>query len=393
MGLISTEVEINLHGNNIPYYENLGYEIPRIKKQWVMRTPRGTKITVKTKDLLCDSHVFVNVQCDSCGKIYEIQYRNYYHQNHQGEIYCHKCFNSILHTGKNNFNWKPEKTDEERNSERKNPEYVTFIKNVLARDNYTCQCCGKQFTSNLQVHHLYGYAGYPEYRTDQKQALTLCENCHKSFHSWHQHKFGFAEKGKCVPKQFEEWFGKAIAELQNYNGNLPTVRQVYDIEEDKIYRSAIEYANIHKVQKSQIYACCNHRIINRKYINRNGEISYHKVRVNTVSGHHLLWLDEYLQMSKEDLKNLKEFHSQKSIGRAVVNVICVTTGKYFDSIIDASNYYKINKTGISACCRGKQKTAGKLNGVPLKWMYLSDFKKLPQEEQEKILANVKEELS
>ena len=74
-------------------------------------------------------------------------------------------------------------------------------------------------------------------------------------------------------------------------------------------------------------------------------------------------------------------------------MICITTGIIFDSRKEASNYYKVHRACIGDCCKGRQKTAGKLNGIPLKWMYLSDFKKLPQEEQEKILANVKEELS
>ena len=33
MGLISKEVEVVLNGSNIKYYESLGYEIPRRKRQ------------------------------------------------------------------------------------------------------------------------------------------------------------------------------------------------------------------------------------------------------------------------------------------------------------------------------------------------------------------------
>ena len=86
---------------------------------------------------------------------------------------------------------------------------------------------------------------------------------------------------------------------------------------------------------------------------------------------------------------------KQSINKTYTPVVCITTGRVFKSIVEAVNCYRISGRGsnIGSCCIGRQKTSGKLNGVPLKWMYLSDFKKLPQEEQEKILANVKEELS
>ena len=95
-------------------------------------------------------------------------------------------------------------------------------------------------------------------------------------------------------------------------------------------------------------------------------------------------------LEKQYYISLKNF---TTINLLCTIVICITTGKIFESIAEAARYYKVNEYGISSCCRDRAKTAGKLNGVPLKWMYLSDFKKLPQEEQEKILANVKEELS
>ena len=54
-------------------------------------------------------------------------------------------------------------------------------------------------------------------------------------------------------------------------------------------------------------------------------------------------------------------------------VICVTTGKTFNSVTKASNYYKVARNTISKCCKGKYKSAGKLNGKPLKWKYLENY--------------------
>lgn len=51
MGLITKEVEILLT-NNVKYYEDLGYKIPREKnKQGKLTVPIGSKILVKINDL------------------------------------------------------------------------------------------------------------------------------------------------------------------------------------------------------------------------------------------------------------------------------------------------------------------------------------------------------
>lgn len=51
-------------------------------------------------------------------------------------------------------------------------------------------------------------------------------------------------------------------------------------------------------------------------------------------------------------------------------VRCVTTDKCFDSIKEASEYYNIRASEISACCKGKRKSCGRFNGVKLVWEYI-----------------------
>lgn len=55
-------------------------------------------------------------------------------------------------------------------------------------------------------------------------------------------------------------------------------------------------------------------------------------------------------------------------------VICITTGKIFDALRDAERIYKIHNTSISACCKGKVKTAGKhpITGEKLVWRYYDE---------------------
>ena len=53
-------------------------------------------------------------------------------------------------------------------------------------------------------------------------------------------------------------------------------------------------------------------------------------------------------------------------------VICITTGKIFFTVAEAGEYYNIDKTHISSCCKGKRKSCGKLpDGTKLVWRYLN----------------------
>ena len=65
-------------------------------------------------------------------------------------------------------------------------------------------------------------------------------------------------------------------------------------------------------------------------------------------------------------------HSKETKQKLSKKVICVTTGKIFNSQKEASNYYKCSC--ISECCEGTRKSAGKLpNGIRLKWKYVKDY--------------------
>ena len=53
------------------------------------------------------------------------------------------------------------------------------------------------------------------------------------------------------------------------------------------------------------------------------------------------------------------------------SIICLTTKKIFYSVKEAGWYYGIKSpSDISRCCKGKNKFAGKFNGVKLTWRYL-----------------------
>ena len=53
---------------------------------------------------------------------------------------------------------------------------------MYERDCYTCSCCG-QVGGKLRAHHMLNYSSHPELGTDIENAITLCEKCHRDFHS------------------------------------------------------------------------------------------------------------------------------------------------------------------------------------------------------------------
>lgn len=59
---------------------------------------------------------------------------------------------------------------------------------ILARDNYTCQCCkGKHKDSKLEVHHIIFRSNGGS--DDSNNLITLCHTCHKALHDGRLKKF------------------------------------------------------------------------------------------------------------------------------------------------------------------------------------------------------------
>ena len=280
MGLIDEYVEVDVSRRTCSYYEKLGYVIPKHKDlNGEMHSDVSQKIVVKVSDLLRYSRVKVNVVCDNCGEHLIMPYYRYVtNVSDDGKYYCHKCACAVYNSGELSSNWNPNKTQEEREKERCYPEYTAFVKRVLARDNFTCVCCGKSISKHMLVHHLNGYAENPDERCDDENGVTLCDVCHGNFHSI----YGYGNNTK---EQFMEWLGVTQLELKKYDGEIPSARRIFCYEDNMVYDSVKIAQDVNKYKTfTGIYNVANHNL-----------------HYNTAYGKHWFWYDEYINMTEEEI--------------------------------------------------------------------------------------------
>lgn len=90
----------------------------------------------------------------------------------------------VVRHGENHPNWKGG-VSKERERHMSSKSYKDWRKAVFERDGYTCQSC-KNVGGELNAHHIYGYADFPELREDVDNGITLCLFCHRELH----HLFG-----------------------------------------------------------------------------------------------------------------------------------------------------------------------------------------------------------
>ena len=102
----------------------------------------------------------------------------------------------LKYVGENHPMYNPNLTDEER-FERRGRDQILWSKQIMERDNYTCQICNHR-GGNHNAHHLNGWNTFPEQRFDLDNGVTLCTDCHKEFHS----QYGYGDNTR---EQFNDY--------------------------------------------------------------------------------------------------------------------------------------------------------------------------------------------
>ncbi len=77
-------------------------------------------------------------------------------------------------------NWGGDETLEHERIRRR-IEYKIWRGIIFLRDDWTCQKC-KQRGGKLNVHHIFNFADFSDLRISVDNGITLCKNCHKTFH-------------------------------------------------------------------------------------------------------------------------------------------------------------------------------------------------------------------
>ena len=80
-------------------------------------------------------------------------------------------------TGEKHWNWKGGIT-KWRAKIKSRIEHRLWREAVFARDNWTCQQCGKK-GGWMNAHHIKSFADFPELRLAIDNGITLCLKCHK----------------------------------------------------------------------------------------------------------------------------------------------------------------------------------------------------------------------
>ena len=147
----------------------------------------------------------IQYSCDICGKDSsgcKAEYQRY--QHHYCSIECKDKGQTVFYSGTKAKLYNEDISEVTRESERMSNENVQWRKQVFDRDKYTCKCCGLTNSGDLNAHHLNGYHWDIENRYNIDNGVTLCEVCHKDFHSIYG-------RGKNTVDEYNEF----IEDIQN----------------------------------------------------------------------------------------------------------------------------------------------------------------------------------
>jgi len=122
----------------------------------------------------------VFVLCD-CGETKWVNYTSL-QQGYTRSCGClQRELTSARSLGKKNPMYNPQLIDQERIKRHSFTKCHEWSRDVLLRDNYTCQICEKK-GNYLHAHHLNSWHWCKEERFSLNNGVALCVQCHKQFH-------------------------------------------------------------------------------------------------------------------------------------------------------------------------------------------------------------------
>lgn len=111
------------------------------------------------------------ITCQTCGKTKRLRYKHYRHK------FCSRICARARRIGALAPAWKGG-TSTASQRFRASKIYALWREAVFARDDFTCQSCGKR-GGKLTAHHIKTFAAHPDLRLEVSNGITLCRRpCH-----------------------------------------------------------------------------------------------------------------------------------------------------------------------------------------------------------------------
>lgn len=123
-------------------------------------------------------------QCLGCDNIIKCEGRKPYSIFLKQKYCCKKCAdkNGIRHKGEENVLWKG------GTKKRDKAKQKSWSKQVLERDNFTCQECGIR-GGDLHAHHIKDYISNEDTRWDIDNGICLCVKCHYKTYKFYKNQY------------------------------------------------------------------------------------------------------------------------------------------------------------------------------------------------------------
>jgi len=138
-------------------------------------------------------------------------------------------------------------------------------------------------------------------------------------------------------------------------------KKVICLNNNEIFETITDACKKYNSNPVNVVSCCKHRI---KF-------------AGSLNDKHLVWMyyNEYLKHTNEEIDTILK-NGIKKKGHQSHKIICTTLLKIFNSIEEGKDFYGMKSgSNIGSCCKGERASAGKHDGIKLKWMYYSEYKK------------------
>lgn len=123
-------------------------------------------------------------KCLGCEAIIKCERRKPYSSFLKQKYCSKKCAdkNGIRYKGEENVLWKGGTKERDKTKQK------SWSKQVLERDNFTCQECGIR-GGDLHAHHIEDYISHEDKRWDINNGICLCVKCHYKTYKFYKNQY------------------------------------------------------------------------------------------------------------------------------------------------------------------------------------------------------------